>query len=143
MADIFVNKCHESSAKVNLGLGGGICPYWQYIENLWHDIQILKERLFWRPLQHAHLHNQHSQYIINCRLTSLEMNWLFIKNADHDSFCWAFDIVDLLKWDYCLHNEMLMFFCVFSLTDPQSLRNWRILLFRNITFCESKRNQKM
>ena len=76
------------------------------------------------------MHNQCSQYI-NCRLSSLEMNWLFIKNKDHDSFCWAFDIVDLLKWDYCLQNEMLMFFCDFSLTDPQSLRNWRILLLTN------------
>ena len=85
LADIFVSKCHESSAKVNLGLGGGICPYWQYIENLWHDIQVLKERLFWRPLQHAQPVQPVHQLQINLSWDELTFHkeygsWLFLSS---------------------------------------------------------------
>ena len=113
--DIFVMKCHESSAKVKWeSMGAAIWPYWQYIENLWHDFQNWKGAIFCQFLV-IHTLTSSALSTVERGLTSLDLNWLFIKSRRS----WLFDhFSDLSKRNYCLHDKYLMFFCDCSLTAP-------------------------
>ena len=117
-------KFCEDEMKEYSGLRPAIWPYWQYIENHWSDIQVSKR---WRytPFIASGVH--FSRAVL--RLTSLDLNWLFIKKKCEIMKSSAF--ADLFRWNYCLHNECWMFFYDYSLTAPDSIIAMHLVIKNN------------